>query len=151
MSCLTNITALNYGLGNSNQKLFLDIKYDGNPGSAFISSFPTNNEITIRKLDSIDEIKNFNIIKMDVEGYEHQVLLGAEKKITECRPQIILEYFNGFQGESKLANKNLLDWLSSLNYTLYIMDGKLKTVDQNFLSGTTRLLNILALPTPHIS
>lgn len=45
--------------------------------------------IEIRTLDSFNLEPDF--IKIDVEGFEHQVLLGAEKTIHHCRPILLIE------------------------------------------------------------
>ena len=47
---------------------------------------------------SIDELiksygfKSFDLLKIDVEGYEHEVLKGSVKSIKKYRPIIYLEF-----------------------------------------------------------
>ena len=46
-----------------------------------IGNFPTNTEtqtVEVKTLDSFD-LKNVNFIKIDVQGYEFEVLEGGEK------------------------------------------------------------------------
>lgn len=52
-----------------------------------------------------------NLIKIDVEGFEHKALLGAQRILKEDRPRIIFE----FQGAGAGA-RDFLEWLSSLGY-----------------------------------
>lgn len=43
-------------------------------------------------LDAIAQIQRLDLIKIDVEGYEWPVLLGAEQTIKKFRPHIIFEF-----------------------------------------------------------
>jgi hypothetical protein len=54
-------------------------------------------EIDVRRVDDIVEAFQLNVdfIKMDVEGYEYQVLLGAAQTIRQQQPVIIMEYGTG--------------------------------------------------------
>jgi FkbM family methyltransferase len=50
--------------------------------------------VTVHKLDTIAEsrgIEYADFIKIDVEGYEHDVILGAEKFINACKPVMVVE------------------------------------------------------------
>lgn len=46
--------------------------------------------VVMRTLDSF-EIQEVDLLKIDVEGYEIQVLRGAEQTIRSCRPIIVIE------------------------------------------------------------
>jgi hypothetical protein len=46
--------------------------------------------IDIINLDSLN-LKNISIMKIDVEGHENEVLIGAKKTILSNRPVIIIE------------------------------------------------------------
>jgi len=51
-------------------------------------------EVPVVRLDDYlpsEGISEIELLKIDVEGYEHQVLWGAEKTIATCRPHIICE------------------------------------------------------------
>jgi len=49
-----------------------------------------NIDIPCRKLDTI-ELENVDLIKLDVEGYEYEVLQGAQALIEKWRPVIMIE------------------------------------------------------------
>jgi FkbM family methyltransferase len=149
LSTLDNIKTYNFGLGNSNETLYLEIQFEGNPGSAQISDAPGLNPVLIKKLDELDEITKFSMIKMDVEGYELQVLLGGLNKISKNRPKMILEFFNGFELENSDRNNQLIELLLSMGYHLYLMNGKLIHADAGLLLSTRKLLNLVALPDPY--
>jgi len=50
-------------------------------------------EIPVKTLDSL-AIRNVGLIKIDTEGYEVPVLLGAEKTIISSKPRLITEGHN---------------------------------------------------------
>lgn len=53
-------------------------------------------EVEVRRLDDLlaDETDRVSLIKADVEGYEFQVLLGAEEIIRRWRPKITLTVYH---------------------------------------------------------
>jgi len=64
-----------------------------------------NGNIPVKKLDDIiPEDEDVTLIKLDVEGYEKNVIIGSEKIIKRCKPIIIaemssVELFNDFNNE----------------------------------------------------
>ncbi len=65
----------------------------------------------MRTLDSF-EIKDVDLLKIDVEGYELQVLRGAEQTIRSCRPLIVIEQ-NGHEERYGVARDSALALLVS--------------------------------------
>ena len=59
-----------------------------NPSPIF-NSF--SNKVDIKPLDSVD-FEYVNLLKVDTEGYDLGVLMGAEKTILRCNPIIVVEY-----------------------------------------------------------
>ena len=58
-----------------------------------IGNFPTNTEtqtVEVKTLDSFD-LKNINFIKIDVQGYEFEVLAGGEKTFLNNRCVVCIE------------------------------------------------------------
>lgn len=52
-------------------------------------------DIPVTKLDDvIPENENVTLIKLDIEGYEKNAIIGSEKIITKCKPLIIAEMAN---------------------------------------------------------
>lgn len=80
------------------------------------------------KLDDVVEIKNLKIdaIKIDVENFEYEVFLGAEKLLKEHKPIIYSELWN---------NQNRLDcfeYLQKLGYETHVFkNGKLELINNN--------------------
>ena len=69
--------------------------------------------VEIRTLDSFELKPDF--IKIDVEGFEHQVLLGAAKTINTHRPLLLIEGIA--QGDA--VHQQLQSW----NYDIYKFEG----------------------------
>lgn len=83
-----------------------------------------NNEegVNFLTLDSYikkQQINRVDFIKLDVDGYEYKVLVGAKKTLQKFSPLILIElgkYTLEGVGDSL---ENLLDLLISLNYSFY--------------------------------
>ena len=98
-SGLENITLLNHALGSSN--IISEITYSPeNRSGGFVSNKTRISEghvtekIKIRKLDDIIgdlEIQKIDFIKIDVEGFEKEVIEGARNAIEKFRPIVVLE------------------------------------------------------------
>jgi len=72
------------GVGNQNSYCFFEKNSES--GDGFITDIPTAETARILKLDDIAPDATF--IKLDVEGFELQALLGAEKLIRSTMPKI---------------------------------------------------------------
>lgn len=135
---LNNLTLLTNALGNENKKIQLvlpivdGVKKQGlshvvddkmkefNDGSLF--------ETDCKKLDDLPELgdKHIDAIKIDVENFEYEVFLGAEKLLTRCKPIIYCELWD---------NQNRTDcfaYLKKLGYTtMVLLNGKLEAIQSN--------------------
>ena len=69
-------------------------------------------QITVRKLDGFD-IPDVGLIKIDVEGYEVPVLLGAKQTITKNRPRLVIEVHEPFKEQAK----EVIMIIERLNYS----------------------------------
>lgn len=99
INALKNIEFFNAGLGARTETLRLqtvDEKGKSLGGaSKIIDSFQANinsEKTEILTVDGVvDSDRNVTVIQLDVEGYEKEALIGAEKTIRRCLPIIILE------------------------------------------------------------
>jgi len=76
-------------------------------------------DVPVKKLDSfLDEfsIKKLDFIRMDVEGYEFNILEGMRNSIKKFRPMIQMEVHTNILGNKK--TQNLLEWLMSEKYEI---------------------------------
>lgn len=74
-------------------------------------------DVPVKKLDSfLDElsIKSLDLLRMDVEGYEFNILEGMKNSIKKFRPMIQMEVHTRILGNGK--TQKLLEWLMEENY-----------------------------------
>lgn len=120
-----NIRTLNYALGS--QKEILPIySSDINVGASSLVSVSKKKkiqDIKVFKLDDIHEslcIENCDLIKIDVEGFEYNVMLGAKDFIRKFKPKIILEYspllYREFDAN---ISTDIFLFLKGLDYNVY--------------------------------
>ena len=114
----TNIITHNFGLGDLNKKEKMD-SYDVNSfvnqGSIGIdkTGYSNGETIHIKILDEMN-LDNIKFIKIDVEGYEYNVLKGSKKTIEKSRPFIIIE----INIKSIKNYFNILNFFKEINYKL---------------------------------
>lgn len=114
----TNIITHNFGLGdvNKNEKMeSYDVNSLVNQGAIGIDKTGNSNgeTINIKILDEMN-LDNIKFIKIDVEGYEYNVLKGAKKTIEKSRPIIIIE----INYKSIKDYFNILNFFNEINYKL---------------------------------
>jgi FkbM family methyltransferase len=79
-------------------------------------------QVTIKIADEIPEIKaltRLDLVKIDVEGFEYQVLVGLKQTLKEHTPRIIFEYDSNYWRANGQDISDCYNFLSALNYTLY--------------------------------
>lgn len=98
---ISNITLLHCGVGSENNQSmpFYQATGDNEGISSFINNFSPENQyiknVVIRTLDNIvGELRIFRVdfIKIDVEGFDYEVLKGSKETILRDRPIIQIEY-----------------------------------------------------------
>lgn len=103
---LTNVIPMQVGVGEAEGQLIVPVANPNiiqNFGAVKIEGSTSGDLIKIIALDNLD-LQRCNLIKIDVEGMELQVLLGAEKTIRTCRPFLFVEN-NELEGSPKLVQK----------------------------------------------
>ena len=118
----TNVTAYNFGVGNSNKKIRVENQdYSAseklNIGNTHLDAFTHAgyNEVDLVKLDDF-KFNNLSIIKIDVQGYEVEVLKGAINTINEHRPVIFIEIEPPQLAIYNKTKEDVLNVLNQLNY-----------------------------------
>lgn len=122
-----NVTLLPYALSNQeNEADFTISKNSWNQGTFSLNN--NNNQgadkqrVVIKVADNLPEIQNLNsldLIKIDVEGFEFNVLLGLKQTLQKHKPRIIFEYDSNYWINN---GQNIADcwfFLKSLDYTMY--------------------------------
>jgi len=118
-----NISCHNFGLGDKEECLTLYEHPSNNGACSAIRDNLNKNynklEIKILKIDSfLNKFHNVKLIKIDVEGMEHKVILGAVNTISEHKPVIAFEQhlseFTAPYNETKT-----IDFLRTLGYEMF--------------------------------
>jgi len=99
-SKLNNIHCYKFGLGNKNENKTLVTPRGGISTAAHVLTTETHSEyeheyIQIKKLDKVYKsigISSVQFLKIDVEGYELDVLYGATKLLKHYKPVVVLEF-----------------------------------------------------------
>jgi len=125
---LDNIKVENLGLGDKEERIKL---YEVNPSNIGMNrALPTNEniadynyvEIVVTTLDKYvnkHTLENISLIKIDVEGFEHKALKGAQETILRDTPTILLELDDENLVECNSSARMLIDFLSSFGYVFY--------------------------------
>lgn len=113
----SNVQTFNFGLGSSkaNAKLYKD---RNSPSMLMVDEHFPHEEVQVDVLDEILKTQNIdivNFIKIDVEGYEMNVLNGAKKLLSsETAPIVCIEYT--LEREEKTKNSNtIFSFLKEIN------------------------------------
>ncbi len=126
LNTLVNLTVVPCGLGAFSETVKLYMVDSTNPGMNRVlknanEKFPFH-EINIVKLD--DEISERNIarvdlIKIDVEGYEMNVLKGALRTIQQFKPLLFIEVDDQYLKEQQSSALELVQYIKSFGYAIY--------------------------------
>ena len=129
-----NIKLFNIALGSEKKKK-LFYEYKNNELSSFNKinkKFDETKKKISVEVDTIDSIfkqnnlKKINLLKMDTQGYEEPILIGAKNSIAEQKIDLIeLEIILGDYYEKSSSFKKIEDTLSSGGYRLLALDRRL--------------------------
>ena len=130
----STIKLFNIALGSEKKKKFF-YEYKNNELSSFIKinkKFDETKKKISVEIDTIDSIfkknnlKKINLLKMDTQGYEEPILIGAKNLIAEQKIDLIeLEIILGDYYEKFSSFKKIEDTLSSGGYRLLALDRRL--------------------------
>lgn len=140
LNTFTNIEVANIGLGNEKGSFNLVVDTETNRGGNRISfsneTEKTSSKINVERLD--DWIKNKNLtkvdlIKIDVEGFELNVLKGAKEVLVLYKPVLFIELDdNNLRAVGNSANELVL-YLEALNYLIESAEtGEIIDANKNF-------------------
>jgi FkbM family methyltransferase len=132
----TNIVLNNIGASNRSGVAAFNICEDdayNSIGAGPMETIVARENITITTLDDYSDrygVTSVDVIKVDVEGADYWVLLGAERIIKKFSPVIFFEYNRMVRG-FPFTLLDLENYLTDLDYKLhYIHRGKLIEFDR---------------------
>lgn len=85
-------------------------RYPENTGQAHVD-VDGSGDVVMLSLDSYTALGDVDLVKVDVEGYELDVLKGAEKTLRECRPIVIVEQRGCDEWHFKRNKDEAFGWL----------------------------------------
>ena len=77
-------------------------------------------KVRAEKLDNVIKNKNIGFIKIDVEGHEKNVLIGAENIIKKCKPKLLIEIEERHTNEKV---ENIIRFINDFGYNSFFSDG----------------------------
>jgi FkbM family methyltransferase len=114
-------------------------------GSSFVNKDDLSETITvsIKNGDTyLSPLKKIDAIKIDVEGFEYEVLLGVKKIIETYRPILFLEFSGHFYTQQgNQSGEKILSLLRSYNYSIFdIEDNFLEIKDDKHFNSLISLV-----------
>jgi FkbM family methyltransferase len=119
---LSNVYAKNIAIGNKNEIVKIEVpnyfdEGDVNFGAAEIKLDNQGEDIECKRLDDFT-FNDVKIIKIDVQGYEKNVILGAQETIKKHRPYIFIEFENHLLEKFGTNEDELREQIESLGYIM---------------------------------
>jgi len=120
-----NVFALKLALGNERGTIGLGQPIPGNEGGRYISRKNPIEYVKIAKLDDF-ELDNVSFIKIDVESFEEETLLGAAETIRRNKPVMYIEIHSAHSDTRPADEKENRDaeaeriknWIVGMGYML---------------------------------
>jgi FkbM family methyltransferase len=109
----SNIKAFNIALGNKNGF----VNMSGADGAFSVQQSEKGERIACKRIDDLFLDEQPTIIKADVEGFEMDLLLGAEKTIRRCKPVLAVSVYHWYSDIWEIPL-----WINNLNcdYKIYL-------------------------------
>lgn len=120
------VKTYNFALGRNSSNANID-KFSADNAGGISLTYDKNGGIKVHSLDSLEIPEKIDFIKIDVEGFEEEVLLGAQEKILSDKPVIFIEIFernfNNVDRLLKEMNYAMKEKLEAENY-VYTYNGR---------------------------
>jgi FkbM family methyltransferase len=122
------------------------IKHDIHGGT--IKDTSTIGAISLDDYCSLNRVSNVDLIKIDTDGYEYDVLKGAEKIISDFSPIIVFEAGLYILCERKIIFEQFLDFFEYYKYELWHSQKKVKITKANYncYIPINATIDIVAIP-----
>ena len=111
-----NVVVFPYALGSSETNSWIDETLNNCGGDALVENgtiasgnIPGYKPVSIKTLDAILKEDQFSALKVDVQGYDIDVLKGGEKTIEKNKPTILVETGGNDYDNSVEIDKYLFD------------------------------------------
>lgn len=119
----TNIELVNKGLSSRNETLSFNETAENNSGGIFLTrdNFAAGRAVEVLTLDEfVDEnrVEKISLIKIDVEGFEMEVLKGASDVLKRDKPTLFVEIDDQFLARQQSSAAAIFDLLAAHGYKI---------------------------------
>ena len=124
---IKNVILYNYACGDQNCEIKMPVyncEFPINMGD-ITPNFNIGNDFNISKSIILDEYNFSNkidVIKIDVQGWEKKVLMGAKNLLKNNKPILIVEFEQHQLMKTNTTCKELFDYIREQNYYIYYLD-----------------------------
>ncbi len=126
---LTNVIPVRSAVGNSHEIITIETPDPNNEGGSVArttSDLKNGNAAYVLNLDRLN-LNNVSFMKIDVEGYEANVINGARETIMRNRPVILIEIWDDNQAKKYVGTDNHrqtnIDLMKEFNYSVQNISG----------------------------
>ncbi len=146
------LTPLRLALGDAPGELFLRVPDPNNRGKNHLEPDPSSggqgSMVEVTTVDAFAAVRGLgrvDLVKLDVEGYEPQVLEGAAQTLRAHRPRLFIEFSGALLERAGRSAPEFARHLRSLGYRLSLAKGGPMPSDEA-LAGAH--VDVVALPAP---
>lgn len=133
-----NIKLYNSAVGSLNGTVFFECNNDHNI-SSIVKEQKNSIEVPIVTIDSILQDRKVHGIKIDVEGYEMEVILGAKQLLESSKPWLCIEFNSETAGVSFLNDWNVHQYLSKFGYKAKLFSEAINSKSPEILESNYRV------------
>ncbi|MBE3141495.1 MAG: FkbM family methyltransferase [Thermoplasmata archaeon] len=130
-----DISLSKFALGNKNTEIILNEYADKGISTATknkgIGRVTNSHRILCRKLDAFHLSPQF--IKIDTQGMDYEVILGAKETLERCKPIVLAEYDSELLQERGYKIFDMLKFMDSLGYNFQTIQGWSEVTDILFI------------------
>lgn len=135
-----NIVIENLAISDSNQSLIINEPSNSNSGGTYVLKTIENQltdnlvkAITLDEYIRIAKIEKVDVIKIDVEGFETNVLLGAVNTLKRHKPTLYIEVCDENLKRGNSSSIELITFLENLNYQITQPGSNIKITFENIM------------------
>lgn len=119
LNSMSQLQTFQIGVGSKSEIVSIQTEELNRGGASILNNTGGEEiEIEVKKLDELIASGPISLIKVDVEGYEFEVLKGAEELIKRDQPALIIEYST--DRENSVDSLDMFQWIKELEiYDFY--------------------------------
>jgi len=122
-----NVQVFPFALGRESKTMYLESESETSPCAKLVEK-QTDIRVTVKTLDEMVEFLPAHVyfIKIDVEGYEYDVLVGGKEYIRRANPHLILFEYNDLAQSNGVSIQDFHILFNEMGYKVFaVADGEL--------------------------